>query len=78
MYTNNLSVREQEVFRFIVEHIESNNISPSMRTICKNVHLGSVSSAHRYVHSLIDKGWLKVTKNNVGQIFSYTPVLRMK
>lgn len=78
MYTNNLSVREQEVFRFIVEHIESNNISPSMRTICKNVHLGSVSSAHRYVHSLIDKGWLKVTKNNVGQILSYTPVLRMK
>ena len=56
MYTNNLSVREQEVFRFIVEHIGNNNISPSMRTICKNVHLGSVSSAHRYVHSLIDNG----------------------
>ena len=73
MNRSDLSPREQEVFDFILEYMDGCKFSPSMRMICKNVHLGSVSSAHRYVHSLIDKGWLKVTQNHMGQIVTYLP-----
>lgn len=74
MNRSDLSRREQEVFDFIIEYMEASDISPSMRMICRSVNLASVSSAHRYVHSLIDKGWLKAARNHVGQILTYTPV----
>ena len=76
MNRSDLSQREQEVFDFILEYMEGCKFSPSMRMICKNVHLGSDTSAHRYVHSLVDKGWLEVTKNHAGQILTYTPIMR--
>lgn len=53
-----LTNKEQEVYAFILDFRRDMRFSPSMREIASGVGLYSVSTVHKHVHHLIDKGWL--------------------
>ena len=75
MNNSPLTLREKEVYEFIVGRINETRISPTMREIAEGVNLGSVSSVHRYVHSLIGKGRLFAYKTRAGQLQTILPVI---
>lgn len=58
MEKQTLTRKEQEVYSFILEYRRDMRFTPSMREIADGMGLNSVSTVHRHVHSLIDKGWL--------------------
>lgn len=68
-----ITEREYEILLFITKYTNANAVSPSMREIASGVQLASVSNAHRYVHSLMDKGLLKVITSPCGRVKSIMP-----
>lgn len=74
MNNSMLTLREKEVFDYIVDQMNETQTSPTMREIAEGVNLGSVSSVHRYVHSLISKGRLFAFKTRTGQLQAIIPV----
>lgn len=53
-----LTTKESEVYTFILKFRHDMRFSPSMREITHALGLSSVSTVHKYIHTLIDKGWL--------------------
>lgn len=49
--------KEQVIYDFVILYREKMHFSPSMREIADGVGLYSVSTVHKHVHSLVDKGW---------------------
>lgn len=61
-----LTKREKDVYRYIVDFRDQNLCSPSMREIASGLGLYSASTIHEHVHNMIDKGWLMpLGKNHV-------------
>lgn len=49
--------REQVIYDYVLLFRAKKHFSPSMREIAEGVGLHSVSTVHKHVHSLVDKGW---------------------
>lgn len=49
--------REQVIYDYVIRYRAKMHFSPSMREIADGVGLYSVSTVHKHVHSLVDKGW---------------------
>ena len=48
----------KEVYEFVESTIRSNGLPPSVREICKGVHLQSPSSVHSYLNRLQELGYI--------------------
>ena len=57
-----LSEKAKLIYDYIVDRI-SNDISPTVREICKDLNIKSTSTAHRYINELCEEG-LIVKMNN--------------
>lgn len=57
MNGNSMTQREQVIYDFVVQYREMMHFSPSMRVIADGVGLYSVSTVHKHVHALVEKGW---------------------
>ncbi len=57
MSKTKLTLREQEIYDYVIQYRREMHCSPSMRDIATGVGLSAVSSVHRYIHIMIDKGW---------------------
>lgn len=58
MKDNTMTKRERVIYDFVVRYREEMHFSPSMRVIAAGVGLYSVSTVHKHVHALAEKGWL--------------------
>lgn len=58
-----LSDRQRAIFDFLVDYIEKNNYSPSMREISKAAGLSSTSSTKYQISNLIKLGYLSQENN---------------
>lgn len=54
-----LSLKQQQVYEYIKEHINKVGYPPSVRDICKSVGLRSTSTAHGYLSRLEKKGLIR-------------------
>lgn len=54
-----MTEREQEIFNFIRDYINNEGISPSIRDICKGIHVTSPSGVMRHINNLSNKGFIK-------------------
>lgn len=51
-----LSDKAREVLEYIEERITSDGFPPSVREICRDLHIKSTSTAHKYLSELTDAG----------------------
>ena len=51
-----LNEKTRAVYEYIKQRIEETGVPPTMKEICDDLGLGSTSTAHRYVETLIDLG----------------------
>lgn len=49
--------REKVIYDYVIGYRKKMHFSPSMRQIAEGVGLYSVSTVHKHIHSLIEKGW---------------------
>jgi SOS-response transcriptional repressor LexA len=56
-----LTQRERDLLTIVAEHIEDFGISPTYREIASQLGTRSMSSVHRVVHRLQDKGVISVS-----------------
>ncbi len=78
--------RAEEIYRFVKEYIQTQNIAPSVREICEGVGIRSTSTVHRYLHRLETDGRIRmatgknraivVSDNMTEQNFSGIPMVR--
>lgn len=61
---NDLSVKQNEILTYIKKFIAENKYSPSVREICKGVHLNSPATVHVHLTNLIEKGYIKRNPKN--------------
>lgn len=54
-----LSEKQQEIFSFIIQELESKGYPPSVREICVAVNLKSTSTVHSHLNKLEEKGYIK-------------------
>ncbi|HAJ97114.1 MAG TPA: hypothetical protein DCO72_05205 [Ruminococcus sp.] len=52
--------RAEEIYRFVKEYIQTQNIAPSVREICEGVGIRSTSTVHRYLHRLETDGRIRM------------------
>ncbi|MEE5993359.1 MAG: hypothetical protein V3G42_08975 [Oscillospiraceae bacterium] len=52
--------RAEEIYRFVKEYIQTQNIAPSVREICEGVGIRSTSTVHRYLHRLETEGRIRM------------------
>ena len=57
-----LTPRQKTVYDIIRDFIKSNKYSPSYEEIKQLAGLHSKENVYRYVHQLIDRGWLRNKK----------------
>lgn len=60
--SNGLNKRERAILKCIETGIEENGYSPSIREICKKVHLSSTATVQGYIKVLEERGYLKKEK----------------
>ena len=60
--SNGLNKRERAILNCIEIGIEENGYSPSIREICKKVHLSSTATVQGYIKSLEERGYIKKEK----------------
>ncbi len=53
-----LTLQQSKTYDFIKQFIYKNNYSPSLNEIALGIGIASRGVAHRYVHALIEKGYL--------------------
>jgi SOS-response transcriptional repressor LexA len=58
---SNLTIRERDILRVVRSHIDANGVSPSYREISEALNLHSLSSIHKIVRRLADKGVITAT-----------------
>ena len=56
-----LSEKAKLIYDYIVDRI-SNDISPTVREICKDLNIKSTSTAHRYINELCEEGMIVKTE----------------
>ena len=54
----NLSEKLEKVYNFLVDFIDQNGFSPSIREICDKCDIKSTATAHSYVEKLKESGYL--------------------
>lgn len=54
-----LNKKEQYIFETIKAYMDVNKIPPSIREICELTNYKSTSTIHKYIHILVEKGYLK-------------------
>lgn len=60
-----LTAKQQRVYEFLVDYIETNGYPPSVRDICSALHFSSTATAHAYLSTLEKKGYIeKDTQKN--------------
>ena len=55
---NKLSRREQDTLNVIRKFMLKNNVTPTIRDICKGLKINSPASAHMHFQRLIDLGYI--------------------
>jgi repressor LexA len=58
-----LNEKAKLIYDYIVDRI-SNDISPTVREICKDLNIKSTSTVHRYINELCDAGYIVKTDNH--------------
>lgn len=51
---------KDKVYNYIIEYMEKNQYSPSIRDICEGVGLSSTSSVHAHLRTLHKEGLIKL------------------
>ena len=59
----NLNEKEKKIYKFIVDCINTEGYSPSVRDICAALEIKSTSTVHMYIKKLKEKGYLKKNDN---------------
>lgn len=54
-----LTVRQRQIFDFIVDAIKTNGYAPSLAEIGQQFHLSSLATCHKHVKNLQDKGYIR-------------------
>ncbi|MBQ7266262.1 MAG: transcriptional repressor LexA [Firmicutes bacterium] len=68
-----LTKTQKKVYDFVVDEYKKNGISPTLREICDNLNLASVSSAHYHISNLEKKGYI----SRIGTLSrNFVPVLQ--
>lgn len=62
--------KQRDVLNYIKRYWKDNGFAPSYDNIADDLELGSKSNAYRYVHNLIDRGFITALP---GQSRSVTP-----
>lgn len=57
-----LTKKQKKVYDYIVNFINENEYSPTVREICKDIGLSSPATAYGYIEKLRDKGYLESTE----------------
>lgn len=55
-----LSPRQMEILEFIHNTQQSRGLAPSVREICQHVNVASTTSVHRHLHTLRERGYLRM------------------
>ena len=71
MERSHLTRREKDIYDFLLRYRADNSCSPSMREIAEGVDLYSVSTVHKHIHSMAEKGWIRIPE---GRSRSIIPV----
>lgn len=58
-----LTRRQKQIYDFVCEFVEKRGYSPSLEEIGKRFGLSSVSTVHKHVSHLVEKGLLRRTRN---------------
>ena len=61
--SENLTKKQKEVLKYIKQYQASHKYPPSIRTICSDLALNSPATVHVHINGLIDKGFIKRSKN---------------
>jgi repressor LexA len=62
MYSSDLNEKERSLLAYIKERLED-QVPPTVREICRDLGIKSTSSAHRYLKSLEEKGYISMGDN---------------
>lgn len=60
--------RQDDALKFMRAYVAEHGIPPSYREIKEGIGLGSVSSAHRLVHGLVERGHIRILKDRARAI----------
>ncbi len=63
VFMHNLSEKEKQIYKYILDCISNDGYSPSVRDICKALGIKSTSTVHLYIEKLKDKGYLRKNDN---------------
>lgn len=63
-----MTERQQLVLAFIETYKKMKGFSPSMQDVATGLGLRSRSNMHRIIHSLVDEGYLNISKNKARTI----------
>jgi SOS regulatory protein LexA len=58
-----LTKRQQEIFHFIRERINTSGLAPTFEEIKRHFRLSAVSTVHQHIEALVDKGFLSKEAN---------------
>ena len=61
--TEDLTKKQKQVLKYIKQYQASHKYPPSIRTICSDLSLNSPATVHIHVKGLIEKGYIKRSKN---------------
>ena len=60
--TDGLTKKQKEVLEFIKQFHADNKYPPSIRQICSAINLSSPATVHVHINHLVDKGYIKRSK----------------
>ena len=61
--SENLTKKQTQVLKYIKQYQASHKYPPSIRTICSDLELNSPATVHVHINGLIEKGFIKRSKN---------------
>lgn len=70
MKSNNLTKRQQAVLRFVHQFLEAEGRSPTLKEIAEGVGSNAVSTIHKHIQHLIEKGFLQRSHGTGNNIIS--------
>lgn len=72
-----LTKKQNQILRFIVEHMKDYDYSPSYREIGENFDISSPATIHQHIQALKDKGYVKLDPNMPRSLELTKKVLKM-
>lgn len=73
----NLSKRQSEILRFIIDFVKDYDYSPSVREIADGVGLSSPATVHQHMQTLKQKGFLNLDSNSPRSLELTNKVLKL-